>query len=1087
MRIYQMMLLFISFNLSTLYAQENNLTRIEGSLIQTSDEVYTNDTGEIFAKTFYVYFKDKFIKNNEKKTSIKSIDIEDKYSILSSNIEQLENDHGLVGFERTHPNFDPNNAFRINKKGETVHIHDRSMYYKIVFDDLKSLNFVKRKLGNENIQSIEAPSVIYLTSNDPNDPYYENQWVHKLIQSSKVFEITQGDPNIIIGISDAWTSSSAGGVHEDLDGRVIAYDDGKWVSPTSSHGPRVALIAAATNNNNKGIASLGGNMKVVSGDGGLQLDWFVDLPASQLPDVINMSWTQSYSTTTKNHIEDLLNLGVVLVTGSVNDLWWDPYNNGIPYWPEQAVLGQPYIPYPSGYIFTSGKQVISVTATQLTDDHWNFDPLEPAIDPFIYEERFSFQDLGTPDEFIFNYGLSNDPINDPDEAFTDLAAPAGWIFTARGEYSTENTSQNEYRAGGGATSEAAPLVTSVIAMMLSVNPNLSVIEIYDILTETANYDDIVVPPSSVTNTLPDGRKYNKYVGFGRIDAYEAVKHALPEPDSYTISSNTSINSSIRLKNDLTVQAGAALTIAPNTVIMIDPGVSINVYGELDVNAGKFMPFSGSWNGITFQSGSDGEIANSSITGVHSFGGAAINVYTNNHIEIHGNSITNITGAASGILFSNASDGYAYENHIENTSSYGIYAYNSSVRAFNNFIKGHSSAGVYSTGSSNVLFSAVTSPYYEGENTIVGGKYGLQIGSSSTLHAGNSSSFASQNRIANQSGSGWAHIYSTSYYTNYAQYNYFKPYNGGGGSAPTVSGWGSVTTTPYLTTDPDPGVGFKRMVNQDEPIVFSSLDEEKLYEALELKLQSDFEAAANLFEELVKQSNSIHIVEQSLHELAWINIGVKDSDLLNRFYNLEQDLLGTQFEFDYQLEKARVQYANKELGLALDLIESVMEFVDEIDPQKLKNATILAAHIAADLGDSEKAIYLMEQASSYKTKSLDEFMLLELQNYIETKDGSPRHTEPEFNEFDTPTTVSLDNYPNPFNPTTNIRFNIPSDGHVELVVFDVLGRKVAELVNEFRTQGPHTISFDASSLSSGIYLYQLTVGSDITTKQMTLIK
>ncbi len=84
-------------------------------------------------------------------------------------------------------------------------------------------------------------------------------------------------------------------------------------------------------------------------------------------------------------------------------------------------------------------------------------------------------------------------------------------------------------------------------------------------------------------------------------------------------------------------------------------------------------------------------------------------------------------------------------------------------------------------------------------------------------------------------------------------------------------------------------------------------------------------------------------------------------------------------------------------------------------------------------------------------------------------------------------IVYQNYPNPFNPYTTITFSLPVDGHVELVVFDVLGRKVSELVNEFRTQGSHTITFDASSLSSGIYLYQLTVGSEITTKQMTLIK
>ena len=98
------------------------------------------------------------------------------------------------------------------------------------------------------------------------------------------------------------------------------------------------------------------------------------------------------------------------------------------------------------------------------------------------------------------------------------------------------------------------------------------------------------------------------------------------------------------------------------------------------------------------------------------------------------------------------------------------------------------------------------------------------------------------------------------------------------------------------------------------------------------------------------------------------------------------------------------------------------------------------------------------------------------------------TSSEVQEFDLPSKIRLaQNYPNPFNPSTNIKYEVPNDSHVELVVFDVLGRKVAELVNEFRTQGTHSIPFDASSLSSGVYLYQIKVNDLIVTKQMTLIK
>lgn len=84
-----------------------------------------------------------------------------------------------------------------------------------------------------------------------------------------------------------------------------------------------------------------------------------------------------------------------------------------------------------------------------------------------------------------------------------------------------------------------------------------------------------------------------------------------------------------------------------------------------------------------------------------------------------------------------------------------------------------------------------------------------------------------------------------------------------------------------------------------------------------------------------------------------------------------------------------------------------------------------------------------------------------------------------------------NYPNPFNPTTTIQFAIPSSiqagSNVRLSVFDMLGREVAVLINEARPAGNHTVSFDASALGSGVYVYRLQAGSFTQTKKMTLIK
>jgi len=80
-----------------------------------------------------------------------------------------------------------------------------------------------------------------------------------------------------------------------------------------------------------------------------------------------------------------------------------------------------------------------------------------------------------------------------------------------------------------------------------------------------------------------------------------------------------------------------------------------------------------------------------------------------------------------------------------------------------------------------------------------------------------------------------------------------------------------------------------------------------------------------------------------------------------------------------------------------------------------------------------------------------------------------------------------NYPNPFNPSTNIRFSLPEANQVTLKVYDMLGQEVATLVNQFMNAGTFEISFDASNLPTGIYMYSLTAGNFNSVKKMMLIK
>ena len=80
-----------------------------------------------------------------------------------------------------------------------------------------------------------------------------------------------------------------------------------------------------------------------------------------------------------------------------------------------------------------------------------------------------------------------------------------------------------------------------------------------------------------------------------------------------------------------------------------------------------------------------------------------------------------------------------------------------------------------------------------------------------------------------------------------------------------------------------------------------------------------------------------------------------------------------------------------------------------------------------------------------------------------------------------------NYPNPFNPSTVIQYQIPLAGKVTLKIYDILGREVRTLVNEFQQNGSYSITFNALHLSSGVYFYRIQAGSFIETKKMLLLK
>ena len=112
---------------------------------------------------------------------------------------------------------------------------------------------------------------------------------------------------------------------------------------------------------------------------------------------------------------------------------------------------------------------------------------------------------------------------------------------------------------------------------------------------------------------------------------------------------------------------------------------------------------------------------------------------------------------------------------------------------------------------------------------------------------------------------------------------------------------------------------------------------------------------------------------------------------------------------------------------------------------------------------------------YRLKQLDETGSFEYSKQIEVELGPVKNY------------TLRQNYPNPFNPLTVIGYSLPAAGKVTLKVYDILGKEIAELVNEEKPAGQYEVKFDASRLTSGVYLYTLKAGNYSETKKMVVIK
>ena len=196
-----------------------------------------------------------------------------------------------------------------------------------------------------------------------------------------------------------------------------------------------------------------------------------------------------------------------------------------------------------------------------------------------------------------------------------------------------------------------------------------------------------------------------------------------------------------------------------------------------------------------------------------------------------------------------------------------------------------------------------------------------------------------------------------------------------------------------------------------------------------------------------------------------------------------------YYYSLQKETKNILKENEKIIFRLELVSEDNKSIGKIREMKYDNKSLAdssTVDIKVDCSNLKSGKYFLRIVA--ETDLQVEFNIVDVQ-YEDNKGlKKTQQTELKFEGIDDINKFELSqNYPNPFNPQTTINYQLTQEGLVTLKVYDILGEEVITLVNDYKTQGKHSVIFDGRNLSSGIYFYKITAGSFVDTKKFILMK
>jgi hypothetical protein len=536
---------------------------------------------------------------------------------------------------------------------------------------------------------------------------------------------------------------------------------------------------------------------------------------------------------------------------------------------------------------------------------------------------------------------------------------------------------------------------------------------------------------------------------------------------------------------VTVPQGVVLRLLQGTVAKFASGASLVVNGTLSAvgtssDSIRFDANSSTWSGIAIGgSGANGStLKYATIRNVQTYGGSAVSVSGATGVTVQHCIISNNANySTKGLYFASAGSPDVSYNTFSGNGGTAVVFYNTNGYFYKNTVTGNS-GGVSCSNYASPSFGKAGFAAYQGNNVITTGSGGVSVATYSYPYIGSyNNSYIGYNSIIPTSG---YRVTASNHCDVLAEQNWW------GSASPNPSwfntaGGSTIDWNPYLSSLPKISVmeasgetTFQATNGWDNYQLATS--DSTLRIALGMRLSGDYENAKRQLTSLTTVSTTGDFARAVAQEILNLFRETHDKDLSVTLVNFVNFLKTT--DPAILLILAHVANEGGDIAFAEAMYKQVVNDYPRTEFEKSARLSLFCLRLADTPNSPDAGAMLSGLLKDYP----DDRDVNEAVWVFGLESGST--SEGRFGEKDSGTALMdphayqiLSNFPNPFNPSTTFKYNLPLDGEISLVIYDVLGREVAVVAKGYHEAGDYSAAWNASNVASGVFFARFIVKNE----------